>query len=785
MEKDVSAFLVRLAHERGPRSDQWVGLVMERLREELPGLWQHEDLARRALEETSAHVAAFLDALEHGRDVTEVQAPPAALDVARRFAEAGVPLSTLLRAYRIGHVNMLRLLQEEVTRLTDDQQLANTATIRLIETGFAYVDHNSEQVVAAYQEVRDRRVQHRLMITSEASRRIGTTLDTTRTAEELAEVGADGFADLVTVDLLGSLLQGGEPHPPTEPAAMRRVAQRSTLDGCPDSPVATGQQHAYAPGSAPAEVLATGLPLLLRVSDSDVPPWLAPPDPRRFGFHSVLLLPLYARGTTLGLAQFVRHRTPTPFDDDDLLLAQEITARAAVHLDNARRYTHERTTALALQHSLLPQRPVEQSAVETAAHYLPSGSRAGVGGDWYDVIPLSGGRVALVVGDVVGRGLHAAATMGRLRTAVRAFADIDLMPDELLTHLDDVVIRLQREEAHEDGEISATCLYAVYDPATRLCTLASAGHVPPAVAPPAAGGGTAGTGSTSGSGPVAAGGGPAGTGTTAGRGPADAGATAGGKPADTGTTAGSGPADAGTTVGGGPADAGTTVGAEPPGLPELPIGPPLGLGGLPFETVRWELPEGTLLALYTDGLIQSRTRDLDASLTLLSDTLAQASRASASPNECCERLLAKMLPARPADDVALLVARTRALDPGHVATLDLPSDPAAVSGARRFCADTLGTWGLDELSFTTELIVSELVTNAIRYGKPPILLRLVLDSSLTCEVFDGSSTAPHMRRARTFDEGGRGLLLVAQFAARWGTRPGREGKTIWAEQPLP
>ncbi|MFF9011642.1 SpoIIE family protein phosphatase [Streptomyces sp. NPDC014870] len=736
MEKDVSAFLGRLAHERGTRSDQWVALVMERLREELPGLWQHEDLARRALEETAAHVAAFLDALEHGRDVTEVQAPPAALEVARRFAEAGVPLSTLLRAYRIGHVNMLRLLQEEVTRLTDDQQLANTATIRLIETGFAYVDLNSEQVVATYQEVRDRQVQRRLMITSEASRRIGTTLDTTRTAEELAEVGADGFADLVTVDLLVHVLQGGEAHPPTEAPVLRRVAQRSALDGCPDSPVATGQEHAYAPESAPAEALATGLPQLLRVSDSDVPRWLAPPDPLRFGFHSVLLLPLYARGTTLGLAQFVRHRTPAPFDDDDLLLAQEIAGRAAVYLDNARRYTHERTTALALQHSLLPQRPVEQSAVETAAHYLPSGSRAGVGGDWYDVIPLSGGRVALVVGDVVGRGLHAAATMGRLRTAVRAFADIDLMPDELLTHLDDVVIRLQREEAHEDGEISATCLYAVYDPATRLCSLASAGHVPPAVAPPAAGGAPAGLPEL-------------------------------------------------PELPEPPELPNLPEPPELPDLPELPIGPPLGLGGLPFETVRWELPEGSLLALYTDGLIQSRTRDLDASLTLLSDTLAQASRASASPDEVCERLLATMLPARPADDVALLVARTRALDPGHVATLDLPSDPAAVSGARRFCADTLGAWGLDELSFTTELIVSELVTNAIRYGKPPILLRLVLDSSLTCEVFDGSSTAPHMRRARTFDEGGRGLLLVAQFAARWGTRPGREGKTIWAEQPLP
>ncbi|MFB6829929.1 ATP-binding SpoIIE family protein phosphatase [Streptomyces hydrogenans] len=717
MEKDASAFLGHLAHEMRPRSDQWAGLLVERMRAELPELARHADLAEDALRETADHVGAFLDALEHGRDAAETQAPPAALELARGFAAAGVPLSTLLRTYRLGHAGLLQLLQEQVTRVTDDQPLANAATLLLIETGFAYVDRSSEQVVAAYQEVRDRRVQRRLMITNEASRRIGTTLDTVRTAEELAEVGTDGFADLATVDLLDSLLRDGEQLRPADAPMLRRVAQRSVLDGCPDSPFATDERHVHAPGSVPAEVLATGRPVLLPVGPADAPSWLVPPDAPRFGFHSVLLLPLYARGATLGLAQFVRHRTPAPFDDDDLLLAQDIAARAALHIDNARRYTHERTTALTLQRSLLPRRPVEQSAVETAARYLPSGSRAGVGGDWYDVIPLSGGRCALVVGDVVGRGLNAAATMGRLRTAVRAFADIDLMPDELLTHLDDVVIRLQREESREDGEISATCLYAVYDPATRLCSLASAGHVPPAVA----------------------------------------------------TSAAEAP----------------RAGTAPAGLPALPIGPPLGLGGLPFETVQWELPENSLLALYTDGLVQSRTRDLDASLTLLEDTLASAARSSAPPDEVCERLLAAMLPESPSDDVALLVARTRALDPGHVATLDLPSDPAAVSGARRFAADTLGSWGLDDLSFTTELIVSELVTNAIRYGKPPVHLRLVLDAALTCEVFDANSTAPHMRRARTFDEGGRGLLLVARFAARWGTRHGREGKTIWAEQALP
>ncbi|WP_308119030.1 serine/threonine-protein phosphatase [Streptomyces sp. JJ38] len=382
-------------------------------------------------------------------------------------------------------------------------------------------------------------------------------------------------------------------------------------------------------------------------------------------------------------------------------------------IDNARRYTREHHTALTLQRSLLPQRPAEQSAVEAASRYLPSGARAGVGGDWYDVIPLSGARVALVVGDVVGRGLQASATMGRLRTAVRAFADIDLMPDELLTHLDDVVIRLQREEGPEDGETSATCLYAVYDPVSRVCSLASAGHVLPAVATPSGGDGAP---------------------------------------------------------------------SRSVAFPDASIGPPLGLGGLPFETTEFELPEGSLLALFTDGLVRSRTRDVDAARAALCDVLT---RAPGSPEEVSDRLLTALLPDRPADDVALLVVRTRALDPGHVATLDVPSDPTAVSGARAFTTRTLGAWDLDELSFTTELMVSELVTNAIRYGRDPVRLRLILQSTLTCEVSDASSTAPHLRRARTFDEGGRGLLLVAQLAEHWGTRHGGEGKVIWAEQALP
>ncbi|MCX4767825.1 SpoIIE family protein phosphatase [Streptomyces sp. NBC_01275] len=712
MGTDAHVFLSELARGLAPRADQLVDVALRSLRDALPQLWKYEDIAALAPMALSEHVDAVLDFLDRGLDMTEVRTPPAAIEFACRLAEHGVPISQLLRVHRLVHAALLDQFYTETARVAGTQELVNATTVTLSAMAFEYADRTAEQAVAAYQRQRDRWLQRRLIMVNEAGTRIGTTLDTTRTAQELADVGADHLADLVTVDLLSSALQEEGTYAAARPATLRRIAQ-ALSDGCPDPAVGTGQTHTYPKGSDPARVLATGQPLRLRIRADDVPAWLATsadhePALRALDLRSMLLVPLWARGSPLGLAQFARCRTADPFDDE-LLLAQEIASRAAVNIDNARRYTQERSTALTLQRSLLPQHEPEESAVETASRYLPSGSRAGVGGDWFDVIPLSGARVALVVGDVIGHGLHAAATMGRLRTAVRTLADIDLTPDELLTHLDDVVIRLQREEERDTDEISATCLYAVYDPVSRTCSLASAGHLPPAVATPS---------------------------TAA---------------AESRTVA----------------------------FPELPVGPPLGLGGLPFETAQFELPQGSRLVLYTDGLVQSRSRDVDTALALLRDVLA---RAPASLEETCDELLSALLPSRPADDVALLVAQTGALDADHVATWDLPSDPAVVSQARVHASDQLTAWGLKEMAFTTELVVSELVTNAIRYGKSPIQLRMILQSALTCEVSDASSTAPHLRRARVFDEGGRGLLLVAQLTEHWGTRHHREGKVIWAEQ---
>ncbi|EFL36457.1 magnesium or manganese-dependent protein phosphatase [Streptomyces viridochromogenes DSM 40736] len=570
-------------------------------------------------------------------------------------------------------------------------------------------------LLSAHDMTDQHRARQRLALVAEAGVRIGTTLDLARTAREMADVAVGELADFVTVDLLPDIDDDQEPRATTmpRPVELRRVANQSVLPGCPEAVVPLGSVAVYPRSSPAAECLASGQPLIQQVTPTVVDRWASQAPDRaermqRFGFHSVLAVPMRARGVTLGVATFSRHRRPEPFEQDDLLLAREITARAALSIDNARRYTRERDTSLTLQSSLLPQRLPRQSAVEVASRYLPADAQVGVGGDWFDVIPLSGARVALVVGDVVGHGIQASASMGRLRTAVRTLADVDLSPDELLTHLDDLVNRLSAENDDTSGiaDIGATCLYAVYDPVSRRCTLARAGHPEPVLLRP---GGAA-------------------------------------------------------------------------RVLELPAGPPLGLGGLPFEAVEVELPPGSLLVLHTDGLIEARGRDIDDGIGLL---LRALDRSGPALEDICDAVVRDVLPTRPDDDVALLMARTRALDSAHVASWDVPPHPSAVADIRDRVNRQLEQWGLAEAAFVTELVVSELVTNAIRYGEPPIQLRLILDRNLICEVSDASSTAPHMRRARVYDEGGRGLLLVAQLCQRWGTRHTYRGKTIWAEHALP
>ncbi len=179
--------------------------------------------------------------------------------------------------------------------------------------------------------------------------------------------------------------------------------------------------------------------------------------------------------------------------------------------------------------------------------------------------------------------------------------------------------------------------------------------------------------------------------------------------------------------------------------------------------------------------MESRERDAEQGAA---DLLRVLSEPAASLEALCDTTMKAMLPEHRTDDAALLLARTRALDPDHVADWDIEPDFEHVAHARRLVADQLAVWGLEETAFVTELVVSELVTNAIKYGQPPIRLRLIRNSSLICEVSDGSDTSPHLRRARTFDEGGRGLMLVAQLTQGWGTRHSTHGKTIWCAQTI-
>ncbi|WP_037845262.1 sodium/proline symporter PutP [Streptomyces sp. NRRL S-455] len=592
---------------------------------------------------------------------------------------------------------------------------------------FGMKDRKGRNVGISYMSVdvtERRRAQERLALLNDAGSRIGSTLEVTRTAQELADEVVPSVAEFVAVDLLDSVMRGEEPAPGPVGMApvLRRAGQQSVREGCPEATLAVGETVRRAPVSPVTRSLLEGRTLVERVLDLSHSAWVTEDESlgtslRDFGFRSLIVIPVRARGVTLGVATFARTARTGPFEADDVRLAEELVSRAAVCVDNARRYTRERSAARSMQRYLLPQELAGGSALEVVSWYLPADAPSGVGGDWFDVIPLSGARVALVVGDVVGHGMNAAATMGRLRTAVRTLADLDLPPDELLAHLDDLVIGHLgayggKEPAAADEEtagaafLGATCLYAVYDPVSRRCMLARAGHLPPVIVGP------------------------------------------------------DGTAD----------------------ILDLPAGPPLGLGYLPFESTEVELAEGSLIALYTDGLIETYDRDIDVGLSRLGDTLAvRGPTLEAIGLGAVDALLT----GAPSDDVALLLARTHVLAPDQVVSWDLPSDPAAVAHARRLAGRRLEEWGMPDLAFTTELIVSELVTNAIRHATGPVCMRLIRDRGLICEVSDAGSTSPRLRHARTTDEGGRGLLIVAQLAQRWGTRYTTTGKVIWTEQAIP
>lgn len=325
------------------------------------------------------------------------------------------------------------------------------------------------------------RARRRLALIAHASTRVGTSLEVEQTAAELAEIASRELADVVAVDVLDSALACRRVREPAGgPELFRALALRAahpTVALCAaDAP---GDLASYEGDRLVTLCVHTGRPVLVRhvgerdlrriARDAEAAELLA-----RSGVHSYLAVPLIAHGEVLGALDLKRTRTPVPFDEDDVILAGELASRAAIAIDNARWFQSVRNTALTLQRSLLPDHPPHHTGLVLASRYQPAQATSEVGGDWYDVIPLTGDKTALVVGDVMGNGIDAAATMGRLRTATCAYADLDLDPGEVLQHLDKITCDLEH--------YIVTCLYAVFDPHTRQCRIANAGHMPPALA---------------------------------------------------------------------------------------------------------------------------------------------------------------------------------------------------------------------------------------------------------------------------------------------------------------
>jgi PAS domain S-box-containing protein len=382
-------------------------------------------------------------------------------------------------------------------------------------------------------------------------------------------------------------------------------------------------------------------------------------------------------------------------DITDQRAAEQALAVSAAAREAAAR---EHQIAEELQRSLLPTGTPSTANLHVAAYYLSGVEDTQAGGDWYDVIELPGGRTALIVGDVMGRGVRAAAVMGQLRATVRAYARLDLPPERLLGLLDAAVCETTES-------MIVTCVYAVHDPRTSTLTYGNAGHLPPLVMPP---GGSA---------------------------------------------------------------------------RRLVTGdPPLGTGRYAghVETVDW--PTGARIALYTDGLVEHRGSDIDVGI----DELIRALESTCLPVEALPgELVDAVLPDQPDDDVAILVAEAGPSS-AHGFVVPVPLRLTAVADGRRRTRAALEDAGVDpDVTGDVLVVVSELVTNAIRHGRAPIRLAVRLTGKeIVVEVSDGEHRQPRVRDFSTDAPSGRGLHMVDSFGAQWGVRPTGLGKSVWCAVPL-
>jgi serine phosphatase RsbU (regulator of sigma subunit) len=542
-------------------------------------------------------------------------------------------------------------------------------------------------------------------------RRIGATLDLDQMARGLINAVVPHFCNAAGLLVLESLVAADEPPARQEDGSvlLRRMAiADDDHDPGWDAAFPTGEVLRYPGGTPYTECMNSGKPVRdpLMTSEDAIEiaeSWMRRPVAKLLSGTSLLLLPLNARGATLGFFICTRRQGFRPFDAYDTEIGMEFSSRAAIFIDNARRYNRERATALTLQRSLLPTGLSAPSSVEVQHRYLPGSEMIEVGGDWYESIALPGARVALVVGDVAGHGVRAAVTMGRLRTAIQTLAMLEMTPAESLQQLNELMVKMGEREPH-----FATCAYGTYDAVNGTLEVASAGHLPPLLVSP--------DGSSE--------------------------------------------------------------------FLDVAPAPPLGVGEGLISSRTFEIEDGSLLVLYTDGLVENRGQDIDDGLKRLQGVFGPGA-ADRPIDDLCKSTLAGAFADEHRDDIAVLMARLARIDGGQQASWVLAGELTSAHEARMLVAEPLEKWDLAALMPTTQLLACELVTNAIRYAEGPVTLRLIREgATLVCEVADSSPALPRMLHAARDDERGRGLQIVSNFAHRWGARRTPAGKVVWCEQQL-
>jgi len=604
--------------------------------------------------------------------------------------------------------------------------------------------------------------------------RLSGSLEFGATLRHVAETLVPQFADHCLIDLLrgGRLVRQMQLH------------SRGWMPQ-PGTWAQVGEQITYPPGHFCQQAMASMQTVIVAdigTSRAPAPSAASLATCDDVGLRSVIAAPLIVRGSLLGVMSLalsaLTEREEPMYGPEDAGFLSAIASRVAIAIDNAMLFEEERRTALAFQTSLLPDDPPPVDGLEVAYKYVPAqpladrgqGIQTQVGGDWYDIIPLSAGRVGIVIGDVEGRGARAAAIMGQLRAALRAFAQDDKPPAEILRRLDDWCRTMGPSGAQAHGFAAgdpptASCTYLVYDAWARTLSFANAGHDAPLLI----------------------------------------------------TGADVGQLDM--------EHKGLLLGVRGRGIAGVPT--------YQEETRRLE-PDSTLVFYtdgLTDRRSRSDGTGHYTEAEAL-QMLRQAVRAAARGSvEDVATAAEHAVPGDIDDDMAIVVIRTSSADLASWEGRFL-AEPIRVSEARRLAYQTFLRWGMEvgqtELAC---LLVSEVVTNVVLHaaaaqprrseflrpaidpeaGPDPLLadwpggLLAVLEddeshgagsgkeftlrlrrgeSAVWVEVFDADLRLPRLGSASENDEGGRGLYLVDQLASRWGSRPTIDGKAVWFEIPL-